>query len=181
MSLEKKEVVITYLEMVNPPHHVIAPSLSENLLFLHLNEATDSFYRYLYFSLEQNFSKCEEHLLDEMYINQTIHHPQIDIYVLYCGGVPAGFSEIDRRNARDFELTHFGIFPEYAGRNLSLGFLKDTLNCAWNYNPQKVLTKTSSLETPKNLTLYQKIGFSPYKQKKKNIDIPTPNYTFTLE
>lgn len=93
---------------------------------------------------------------------------QVEIYVLYVGGVPAGYAEIDLRQEPDIALAYFGIMPDFIGQRLGSFFLNWIIDKAWSYHPQRFWLHTCTLDHPKALAVYQKAGFVAYKSRRKN-------------
>ncbi len=86
--------------------------------------------------------------------------------------MPAGFAELDRRAEPDIELAYFGLVPEFIGRGLSNYLLSAALDIAWSHEPKRVWVHTNTLDHPRALALYQRLGFQPYKQERKTIPDP---------
>ena len=95
----------------------------------------------------------------------VIHDENVEIYVLYAGGAPAGFSELDRRQSPDIELAYFGLMAEFTGRAFGAHFLRWTVNQAWTHQPERLWVQASSEDDPHTLSLYQQSGFVVYDQK----------------
>ena len=55
---------------------------------------------------------------DDDELRAIIRDPLVEIYVLYLGGVPAGYVELDRRVKAEIELVYLGLSPEFTGRGL---------------------------------------------------------------
>ena len=96
------------------------------------------------------------------------------MFVLYAGGEPAGYAELDRRSAPDIELAYFGLLPEFIGRTLGPWLLHWAIDAAWAREPQRLWVHTCSLDHPRAIALYQRAGFVPYKQERKLIPDPRP-------
>ena len=111
-------------------------------------------------------------VMDDKTLRAVIHDQRVEIYVLYVEGVPAGFAELDRRAEPDIELAYFGLVPEFIGRGLSGYLLSAALDIAWSHEPKRVWLNTNTLDHPRALALYQRLGFKPYKQERKTIPDP---------
>jgi GNAT superfamily N-acetyltransferase len=117
----------------------------------------------------------ERRAMDDKALEAVIHDEGVEIYVLYVEGGPAGFAELDRRQEPDIELAYFGLVPEYIGRGLSDYLLSAAIDTAWSYEPKRVWLHTNTLDHPRALPLYQRLGFKPYRQEQKTF--PDPRVT----
>jgi len=156
------EAVVTYLEMLAPPRRPMTPAPLGKLAILRAEEPTVSFYRYLYQSVGDPWNWVDRRLLDDAALRRIIHHPKVEIHVLYVAGVPAGFAEQDRREGRDIELAYFGLIPEFVGRGLGAYFLDWAVNAAWLRKPKRLWVHTCTLDHPRALAAYQRAGFQVY-------------------
>jgi GNAT superfamily N-acetyltransferase len=110
--------------------------------------------------------------MDDATLSAIIRDDRVEIYVLYVDGVPAGFAELDRREAEEIELAYFGLMPDFVGRGLGRFLLTWAIDTAWSHEPERLWVNTNSLDHPKALALYQRCGFRPYKQEPKLFDDP---------
>ena len=168
----KIETVITYLEMTNPPSAPPSPAPRMNLALLKAVEPTVSFYRFLYNTVGEPWLWYERLLLDDETLSAIIQSPEVEIFVLYVGGVPAGYGELDFRKKPDMELAYFGMMPEFIGRGLGRYLLRCMIDEAWSRKPDRFWVHTCTLDHPGSLNFYQRAGFSPYRQETEVIDDP---------
>ncbi|MDA1099658.1 MAG: GNAT family N-acetyltransferase [Proteobacteria bacterium] len=131
---------------------------------------TVAFYRYLYDAVGQPWYWTDRKKLSDPELAAIIQAEAVEIYVLYVGGVPAGFYELDARNMPDMELAYFGIVPEFIGHGLGSYLLSQALETMWHHDPERVLVNTCTLDHPKALPMYQRFGFRPYDRR----EIPAP-------
>lgn len=168
----KLECVITYLEMTERPASPTPLAPPGRLALIRAEAPTVPFYRFLYETVGTPWLWYERRLLDDDALERIIHHPKIEIYVLYLGGVPVGYSELDLRRMPDVELSYFGLMPEFIGRGFGRYHLRRTVDQAWLHAPQRVWAHTCSLDHPRALGLYQRTGFVPYRQATMIVDDP---------
>ena len=172
------ECVVTYLEMwarpALPPLH---PPLGAKLALMRAEPPSVSFYRYLYDAVGRGWRWTLRKRLGDAELRAIIEDPAVEIYVLHVGGVPAGFSELDRRRAPDIELAYFGLAPEFIGQGFGAYFLNWTVRRAWEYAPARLWVHTNTLDHPRALGLYQRLGFVVYDRETALADAdpdPTP-------
>jgi GNAT superfamily N-acetyltransferase len=168
----KIKIAITYLEMRNKPQPRELQLPSANVSIIQAITPTVSFYRYLYNTVGALWLWYERRQMSDEQLRAIIQHPQVEIYVLYVDGVPAGYAELDRRNETGIELIYFGIMPEFIGQRLGPFLLNWIIDKVWSYHPQRFWLHTCTLDHPKALAIYQRAGFVPYKQEDKIVDEP---------
>jgi len=98
-------------------------------------------------------------------LRAIIQDDRVEISVLAVDGQTAGYSELDRRQANEIELTYFGLFPGFVGKGLGTYFLDWTLRKAWSFQPRRVWIHTCDLDHPAALPTYLKAGFTVYDEK----------------
>ncbi|WP_051511542.1 GNAT family N-acetyltransferase [Skermanella stibiiresistens] len=168
----KLRVVITYLEMTSPPTAPKPRPPVEKLALLRAERPTVSFYRYLYNTVGEPWLWVDRRKLDDAALTAIIHDPKVEIAVLYVGGVPAGFAELDRRRGTAVDLSYFGMIPEFVGMRLGPFLLGCAIDAAWKGGAGKVTVNTCTLDHPKALRLYQRAGFTPVRQDVRIADDP---------
>jgi GNAT superfamily N-acetyltransferase len=168
----KLEMIITYLEMNNPPQKTHVLHRGEKLALMRAENPTISFYRYLYNTVGGPWLWHERRLLDDDALREIIHDPEVEIFVLHVAGVPAGFAELDLRQDDEVELAYFGLVSEYIGRGLGHHFLDWAVDEAWRKRRSRVWVHTCNLDHPAAIAVYQRAGFVPYEQEHRIVDDP---------
>ena len=142
------ETVVTSLEMLSPPTRPSVPAPMGKLALLRLDPPTLSFYRFLYDTVGADWAWTDRRLMDDDDLAEAILTETIEIYVLYSGGVPAGFCEIDRAEFDDMELK---IWPQpgFIGHGLGWYFLNWAIDKAWSTGPKQVWVHTCDLDHPR--------------------------------
>jgi GNAT superfamily N-acetyltransferase len=110
--------------------------------------------------------------MDDDALAALIGDPAVDIYVLYQGGEPAGFAELDRRQRGEIELAYLGLRPDFIGHGLGLYLLSWAVDAAWSHEPDRLWVHTCNLDHPRALGLYQRVGFQVFHQERTKIDDP---------
>lgn len=178
-KLSKAIVTITELEMTERPlSRPPAPEWAKPAIF----QAPDiplSFYRHLYHEIGREYHWAIRANYSDARLSDEIHREDVEIYVLYLFGAPAGFYEILRRDENTHYLIYFGITKMWQGKGIGAFLLGHAIDTMWSKNPQKLRLGTCTLDHPKALTFYQKMGFEPAAQWKGErdvfYDIPLPS------
>lgn len=165
--MRELNTVVTFLEMNIEAIHHVAPPSNLRLMLLRAENITLAFYRFLYSAVGQNFNWYDRRYVSDAELAAAIHAEGVEIWVLYAGGQPAGYFELVPRPGNVMELEYFGLIPEFHGRGLGKWLLNEAIRAAWAKTPARLITETCSLDAPRALPLYQKMGFTPYAQEAK--------------
>jgi GNAT superfamily N-acetyltransferase len=168
----KLRLVTTYLEMLRAPTRPPVPPPAMKLALLRAEEMNVPFYRFLYDTIGERWLWYMRRQLDDAALAEIVLHPEVHISVLYAGGVPAGYVELDLRNPKDIELAYLGIMPQFIGRGLGRYLLDWAIDTAWQHSPDRLWVHTCNFDHPRALHVYQRAGFVPYRQETELIDDP---------
>lgn len=168
------DVTITYLEMLERPARGPAqpPRLTEKIALMRAERPTVSFYRYLYNAVGGPWVWYERNQLSDKELAAILMDERVEICVLYYGGTPAGYAELDFRQEGEVELAYFGLIPDYIGLGLGSYLLDWAIDTAWSRNPRRLWVNTCTLDHPAALPIYQKAGFMPCDQETIRIKDP---------
>jgi GNAT superfamily N-acetyltransferase len=166
------ETIVTFLEMAAEPLHHIAPPSNVQLMLMRAENITLSFYRFLYDAIGHDYNWNDRKHLSDVELANLIHADGVEVWVLYVGGQPAGYFELDPNDKSTIELEYFGLMPEFQGKGLGKWLLAEAIRAAWAKLPKRVIVETCTLDGPAALPLYQKMGFTPYAQEPKTMKIP---------
>lgn len=164
--------VITYLEMRAPPSGPPVPAPSGKLALMRAEDCTVSFYRYLYETVGTPWLWYERRLVGDEALAAETAKPTTEIFVLYVGGVPAGYFELDAAAARETELRYFGLVPEFIGRRLGPFLLRAAIDRAWSRPLERLWVHTRTFDHPKALGHYQRAGFVVYARRNLRFEDP---------
>ena len=167
------ETTVTYLEMFSPLEALAVPAPPMKLQVLRLERPTTEYYLYLYDAVGSKWTWVNRKHMNKEELAKIIQDDLVEIFVIYIGGAPAGYAELDRRNKPDIELAYFGLVPEYIGLGLGRYFLDWAIRQAWSYGPKRVWVNTCTEDHPRALPLYQRLGFQVYAQEPATLD---PNF-----
>ncbi|WP_120496084.1 GNAT family N-acetyltransferase [Kiloniella sp. EL199] len=170
------EVTISYLEMEERPSNLLLHSpRGKKTSLIRAYKPTVSFYRYIYNTIGEPWLWWERRVLSDDELSLIIQDDNVEIYVLYYDGVPAGYAELDRRKPNEIDLAYMGLIPDFIGQKLGPYLLSAIIDIAWSYEPTRLTVNTCSLDHPKALGIYQKCGFNIYDRNVKTIDDPGHN------
>jgi GNAT superfamily N-acetyltransferase len=164
---------ITYLEMLARPSGARTPVPAGKLALMRAERCTVSFYRYIYDAVGEPWLWFERRLFGDAALAQLIARPTLEIFVLYVGGVPAGFFELDTAERRETKLCYFGLVPDFIGRGYGAYMLQAAIDRAWTARPiGRFWLHTSTYDHPNALRVYQRAGFSVYARRPVSFEDP---------
>jgi GNAT superfamily N-acetyltransferase len=101
-----------------------------------------------------------------------VDRPELETWVGYLSGTPAGYFELESQPDNDMELAYFGLLPSFIGRGLGTELLAAAIDRAWQLRPRRVWVHTCTLDHPRALQTYQSRGFKTYRSEEKIEDLP---------
>ncbi len=124
-------VTVTFLRMDWPSADPPRP-LPGDVSLVHLARPTVPFYRYLYGTVGGPHLWWLRRAAMDDALAALLSDPSIAIFVLYRGGEPAGFFELDARSRPVINLAYFGLMPFATGQGLGTAFLRAAVDAAWS-------------------------------------------------
>jgi GNAT superfamily N-acetyltransferase len=163
---------VTYLEMFERPPARALPALLSKLALMRAEACTVPFYRYLYDRVGAPWLWFERRQWSDAALAAELQRPTTEIFVLYVGGVPAGYFELNAAEPRQTELCYFGLMPEFIGRGLGPFLLNAAIEQAWSRPIERFWVHTCTFDHPRALPLYQRAGFVVYARRQVSFDDP---------
>jgi GNAT superfamily N-acetyltransferase len=164
-------MTVTFLDMKSKPAVLPPPLPVGKVAMLRSEKPPIHFYRYLYDTIGKDYYWVDRRRMDDVTLASIIQHPLVELFVLYVDGCPGGMAELDFRDAGTGLLAYFGLMPEYIGRRLGHFFLYHTVMNAWAHPITTLLVNTCTLDHPRALPLYQRMGFAPYSREDRSVEL----------
>jgi GNAT superfamily N-acetyltransferase len=169
-------VTVTFLRMDRPPAEP-PPALPAEARVVRVPRCSVAFYRYLYDTVGGSYVWWLRRAVSDDKLAVLLRDPQVAIYVLYAGGEPHGFFELDGRMPPDMNLSYFGLMPHAVGRGLGAAFLRAAVDTAWTpapgqRMPRGVTVNTCTADHPRALPTYLRVGFRPMRTVREVWDVP---------
>jgi GNAT superfamily N-acetyltransferase len=164
--------IVTYLEMTARPVRPPVPVPAGKLALMRAEHCTVAFYRFLYGTVGTPWLWFERMIWSDEKLAALVEKPEVEIFVLYVGGVPAGYYELDRSDPADIELAYFGLMPEFIGRGYGAYLLRAAVDAAWQHAPRRLWVHTCTYDHPRALGAYQRAGFVVYRREPVIFDDP---------
>ena len=140
---------------------------------VHVAQPSTGFYRYLYETVGAPHLWWLRRAMPDATLAGILEDPAVSVHVLYRGGEPAGFFELDRRSRPDVNLSYFGLVPQAVGRGLGAAFLRSAVDLAFASSGRGVTVNTCTADHPRALPTYLRTGFKPTRSVREIWDVPT--------
>jgi ribosomal protein S18 acetylase RimI-like enzyme len=101
-----------------------------------------------------------------------VERPEIETWVAYLTGTPAGYFELEREPDESLQIAYFGMLPQFTGQGLGGHLLTAAIERAWSLGAARVWVHTCTLDHPAALKNYQARGMSVYKEESEDEELP---------
>lgn len=165
-------VAVTFLRMDQPPSDP-PRRLPIGCSLVVLHACTVPFYRYLYGTVGGQYLWWLRRSLPDATLEGILRDPAVSITVLYRGGEPAGFFELDRRQLPIVNISYFGLMPSATGTGLGTAFLRSAIDAAFRVGARAVTVNTCSADHKRALPGYLRAGFRPVRTVREVWEVPT--------
>ncbi|NKC33216.1 GNAT family N-acetyltransferase [Falsiroseomonas selenitidurans] len=157
--VQRIEVDVTFLRMDAAPEGA-KPDFPKGVGVVRVPGCSVPFYRYLYDTVGRDYLWWLRRTVPDAEIAALLARPEICIHVLYQGGEPAGFYELERRGAEyGTNLAYFGLMPHAIGRGVGRALLRHAVETAWAEKPRLLTVNTCTADHPRALPNYVAAGF----------------------
>ena len=164
-------VIVTFLRMEKPCGDPPRP-LPGGTDVVRITAPSVAFYRYLYQTVGAPHCWWLRRTMPDQTLAALLADPAVSLNVLYRGGEPIGFYELDARQQPDINLSYFGLVPWAVGNGLGSRFLRMAVDEAWSRSPRGVTVNTCTADHPRALPAYLRVGFRPTRSVREIWDIP---------
>lgn len=161
------DYTVTYLEMSERPTwpHPRPPSLP-GLALIRAEDPPPRWFLHLYDSVGADYEWTDWHRRPAEELEAFVSDPNVAIFALMLKGWTAGFFMLDWREGGVCDLAYFGLTPEARGAGLGGWFIRTAILSAWDRpGVEKLTVNTCSLDHPRALPMYQKMGFAPVRRE----------------
>ncbi|MEL6335517.1 MAG: GNAT family N-acetyltransferase [Pseudomonadota bacterium] len=161
--------VVTYLEMLAPPAHPVpSPPANVRLAVIMAEKPPVEWFLYLYRTVGHAYHWIDWLSAPVDDLQSFVQDPEVTIHTLMLDGWPGGFFMLDSREPGICDLAYFGLVPEAVGRGLGHWFLASAVAAGWARDGvHRMTVNTCTLDHPRALSLYQKLGFSPARREER--------------
>ena len=170
-SCDTLAVIVTFMRMDYPPV-APPPKLPDGARVERVETPSVPFYRYLYNTVGADYVWWLRRIMPDDELAAMLADPAISLHVLYKGGEPSGFFELDARHTNNANLSYFGLMPHMIGTGAGPGFLRQAIDAAWACRPRTVTVNTCTADHPRALPNYLHAGFKTLRAVREIWDVP---------
>jgi GNAT superfamily N-acetyltransferase len=166
-----RQVTITYLEM-NGRGEAVPYDAERRLDVRRVEIPSPELSRFLYATVGGEWWWHERLSWDRDRWMEWLDRPEVETWVGYLSGAPAGYFELEGQPGGQVELTYFGLMPSFIGKGLGSELLAAAVERAWAIAETRVWVHTCTLDHPRALANYRARGFSVYDAVEKTARLP---------
>ena len=162
---------ITYLEMTDRPD-IALPPLPEGVRLERAIDPPVWYFLALYDAVGRDYEwqdRFDQAETDPAALQSFVRDPDVVIWTAFANGWPQGFFVLDWREKGVCDLAYFGLVPQAVGNGLGRAMLETAIATGWARDSVKMMSvNTCTLDHPRALPLYQKLGFKPVDRETKH-------------
>ena len=131
------------------------------------------FYRYLYDTIGDDYFWVDRKQADARGAGRGDPAPRKRSF-MFCTRteIPPAWPNWTCASRGIANIAYFGLMPEAIGQRLGYFFLYHTCMNAWAQPIQRLTVNTCTLDHPRALPLYQRMGFTPYCREERFVELP---------
>jgi GNAT superfamily N-acetyltransferase len=159
-----RRVVTTHLELTEPAQLVPARPSRTPYTVQRVGRPSSEFSRFLFRAVGGDWYWLSriDWTLDRW--RAWVERPEVQTWVAYVDGSPAGYVELETQTGGDVEIRYFGLLPAFVGLGMGGALLTDVVRRAWAIDgTRRVWLHTCDLDHPRALANYQARGFRIFK------------------
>ncbi|MBR0559081.1 GNAT family N-acetyltransferase [Neokomagataea sp. TBRC 2177] len=165
------DVDVTFLELLRGGTDV--PPLPEGLVLTRLAPSAVGLYRRLYRDVGAAYCWWMRRKMPEDALAALLSDPERFIMVLHDRqGAPLGFYELHHVSLMVSEIAYFGLLPCAIGHGLGRFLLERAVAHAFCLGVSKLEVNTCTLDHPRALPNYKKVGFQVTRVIRERWDVP---------
>jgi GNAT superfamily N-acetyltransferase len=167
---DEVDYVVTWLEMTERPTRPLPPRpAGQQAALLAAKDPPAEYFLYLYRAVGAEYEWTDWLARPMADVEALLGDPRVTLWTMLVDGWPGGFFMLDARGAGVVDLAYFGLVPQAIGRGLGHWLLATAIHTGWERpGTEKMTVNTNTLDHPRALGLYQKLGFRPVRRERLN-------------
>jgi GNAT superfamily N-acetyltransferase len=170
----KREIEIHYLEMTSPADLRPSPARAAGFRVERARIPTPELNRFFYTAVGGDWYWIDRLGWTLEQWRAWVGRPELETWIGYLQGTPAGYFELEREPGDRVELAIFGLLPGFQGRGIGGALLTAAVERAWEMGAARVTVNTCSLDAPAALRNYEARGFRRYRTERVEKELPGP-------
>lgn len=169
-------VTTWYLQSRSPQELRRAREPAQASLILQAEIPSPTLSRFLYTAVGGDWTWTDRLSWSYARWQRYLDRPQLQTWVLYVRGTPAGYIELEAQDGGDVEIAYFGLMREFIGQGFGGHLLSVGIDKAWALpGTRRVWVHTCTLDGAQALANYQARGMRVYKtETAQNLVAETP-------
>ncbi|NOT09533.1 MAG: GNAT family N-acetyltransferase [Gemmatimonadales bacterium] len=169
-----RTVRVTHLEMLSPADLRPSSKVPADALLLRASLPSPELNRFLYTAVGGDWHWRDRLPWTYAQWMAWLDRPELETWVLYLSGTPAGYFELELQGGDTVEIVYFGLMGRFAGQGIGGYLLSQAVSRAWAIRPGvgRVWLHTCSLDHPGAVGNYLARGFVVSKEETKTVDVP---------
>ncbi|PWV47874.1 MULTISPECIES: GNAT family N-acetyltransferase [Nocardiopsis] len=161
-----------YLESTDPAELRPGREPEGLVRFVRAEVPSPEFSRFLYATVGGEYQWIDRAPWSTGEWSDRVADPNVETWVLYDRGTPAGYAELEAQPEGAVEVVYFGLLPGFLGRGLGGHMLTEALRRAWDLGTRRpdrdatrrVWLHTCSLDGDHALANYRARGLRLYRE-----------------
>jgi ribosomal protein S18 acetylase RimI-like enzyme len=172
LQTARTRVIIYHLEMTDPAQLRPARRVPDQVEMRRAELPLPEFNRFLYTAVGGDWHWRDR--LTWSYAHWMIYldRPELETWVAYQRGTPAGYVELESQPGGDVEIVYFGLLPQFIGQGIGGYLLTQAIQRGWAMGAARVWVHTCSLDHPGALSNYQARGLRIFKEEERWVLLP---------
>ncbi|HVT35941.1 MAG TPA: GNAT family N-acetyltransferase [Nevskiaceae bacterium] len=163
MAPETRAVTTWHLEQTDPAQLRRARVPEPAPMVMQAREPLPELNRFLYSAVGGDWHWIDRLSWSHARWLEYLSRPQVQTWVLYVDGTPAGYVELEQQEQGNVELAYFGLIGKFIGRGLGGHLLTRGIEQAWAMpGTRRVWVHTCTLDGEHALANYQARGMRLY-------------------
>ncbi len=165
-------VTIYYLEMTDRSQLRPARRQPDQVEIRRAEIPSPEFNRFLYTAVGGDWHWRDRLHWDYASWMAYLDRPEVETWVAYQRGTPAGYVELERQRGDHVEIVYFGLLPQFIGQGIGGYLLTKAIERGWDMGARRVWVHTCTLDHPSALANYQARGLRIFKTEEKWVFLP---------
>lgn len=159
----QRSVTTTYLEMTDRTWFRAAKPPAVDFQLVQVQHPCPELNRFLYAAVGADWCWYSRLPWDYTQWLAYLDRPELETWVAYVAGTPAGYFELERQAGDNVEIMYFGLLPSFISKGIGGALLSQAIARAWDMGAVRVWVHTCTLDHPQARKNYQARGFAVFK------------------
>ncbi len=162
MSLlpERVTVTRTYLELRTSPADASADEVDQCSI-QEIANCDPSLYRRLYRDVGGRYHWVDRLEWSDDEIRRHLSRPAVSLWLMQQAGDIAGYFELCAHDDGSVEIAYIGLLPAFVGSGMGGALVTAAAGAAWSRGANRVWLHTCTLDDPRAMPTYLRLGFTP--------------------